>query len=48
MLFNLTENISESKNLASEHPEKVTALKQRMKELDAEITEHARPVWRKK
>ncbi len=48
LLFNLTENISESKNLASEHPEKVTALKQRMKELDAEITEHARPVWRKK
>ncbi|MBK1827191.1 sulfatase family protein [Haloferula rosea] len=46
-LFNLTEDISESKNLAPEHPEKVEALKSRMTELDAEITRNARPRWSK-
>lgn len=40
LLFNLKEDISESQNLA--------ALTARLKELDAEITENARPVWRKK
>ena len=48
MLFNLTEDISETKNLAATNQEKVAALTARMKELDVEITENARPVWRKK
>ena len=46
-LFNLAEDISESRDLAAEHPEKVESMTARMKELDAEITENARPVWRK-
>lgn len=48
ILFNLAEDISETKNLAATNPEKVSALTARMKELDAEITENARPVWTKK
>jgi len=46
-LYNLAQDISESKNLASEHPEKVEALTQRMQALDKEVTENARPVWTK-
>jgi len=46
-LFNLADDISESKNLAKAHPDKVTSLQSRMIELDAEITKNARPVWRK-
>jgi len=48
LLFNLKEDISEKNDLASENPEKVEVLSARMKELDAEITANARPVWRKK
>jgi len=48
LLFNLSEDISEAKNLAAEHPEKVAELTARLKELDTEITTNARPVWRKK
>ncbi len=48
LLFNLKEDISEKNNLAGENPDKVEALSARMKELDAEITANARPVWRKK
>ncbi len=48
LLFNLREDISESENLAAKHPEKIAELTARLKELDAEITENARPVWRKK
>ncbi len=48
LLFNLEEDISETNNLAPANPDKVDAMAARMKELDAEITEHARPVWRKK
>lgn len=47
MLFHITEDISESNNLAEEHPEKVAALTARLRELDAEIDANARPVWRK-
>ena len=47
LLFNLKEDISEKNNLAGANPEKVEALKARMKELDAEITANARPVWKK-
>jgi len=46
LLFNLAKDIGETTNLADDQPEKVEALAKRMKELDAEITEHARPVWR--
>ena len=48
LLFNLKEDISEKNDLASKNPEKVEVLSARMKELDAEITANARPVWRKK
>lgn len=48
LLFNLKEDISESENLAANHPEKIATLTARMKVLDAEITTNARPVWRKK
>jgi len=48
LLFNLKEDISESENLAAKHPEKIATLTARLKELDAEITENARPVWKKK
>jgi arylsulfatase A-like enzyme len=47
LLFNLKEDISEKNDVAGANPGKVTALKARMKELDAEITANARPVWRK-
>ena len=47
MLFHITEDISESNNLAGKHPEKVAARTTRLKELDAEIAEIALPVWRK-
>jgi arylsulfatase A len=47
-LFHLTDDISESMNLAAEHPDKVAELKARLEELDAEITSNARPVWIKK
>lgn len=47
LLFNLKEDISESENLAAKNPEKVAELSARLKELDAEITANARPVWRK-
>ncbi len=48
LLFNLKEDISESQNLAAKHPEKIATLTARLKELDAEITENARSVWKKK
>jgi len=42
-LFNLVEDISESKDLAADHPERVAKLKARMEALDAEITAGVRP-----
>ena len=48
LLFNLADDISEKNNLAPANPEKVESMTARMKELDAEITQNARPVWRKK
>ncbi len=47
LLFNLADDVSESNNLAPANPEKVESMTARMKELDAEITQNARPVWRK-
>ncbi|MEP4076464.1 sulfatase [Haloferula sp.] len=43
-LYNLGKDISESNNLAAEHPEKVAMLTKRMTELDTEITNNARAV----
>ena len=45
-LFNLSKDIGEKINLAKQHPEKVKQLQQRMQQLDAEITQNARPVYR--
>ena len=42
-LYNLKDDISESKNLADSMPEKVQTLKKRMEELNAEITKEVRP-----
>ena len=42
-LFNLIEDISESKDVAADHPERVEKLKARMDALDAEITSGVRP-----
>jgi len=47
MLFKLTEDIGEKNNLASQQPQKVATLRERMHQLDAEIEQSARPVWRK-
>ena len=47
MLFNLADDIGESKNLAAENTELVETLRQRMLELDANITTEARPIWKK-
>ncbi len=46
-LFNLADDIGEQNNLFESDPEKVEKLKSRMQELDQEITENQRPVWRK-
>lgn len=47
LLYHLKEDLSEKVNLASEKPEIVERLQKRMKEIDQEITENARPVWGK-
>lgn len=47
LLFNLKEDISEKNNLSGTNPDRVDALKARMKELDEEITANARPVWKR-
>ena len=46
-LFNLAEDIGEQKNLYKQKPDIVAKLKNRMKEVDTEVTANARPVWRK-
>lgn len=46
-LFDLADNIGETKNLLESHSEKAAQLKARMLELDKEITDNSRPVWRK-
>jgi len=48
LLFNLAEDLGEQNNLADSHPELVSKLAARMKELDAEITANARPTWQMK
>ena len=46
-LFNLADDIGEKTNLSESKPQIVAKLKARMIEADKEITENARPVWRK-
>ena len=48
LLYNLSNDIGEKNNVADKHPELVSQLTKRMKELDAEITNNARPVFGKK
>lgn len=45
MLFDLSNDIGEENNLAAAHPDVVSRLQTRMKELDAEITKNARAPW---
>ena len=45
LLFDLATDLGEQTNLAAEHPDVVTRLRDRMTELDGEITAHARPQW---
>ncbi|MGJ8642824.1 MAG: sulfatase family protein [Luteolibacter sp.] len=47
MLFDLSKDISESKNLAKQHPERVAELTARMKKIDEEIAANARTIWGK-
>ena len=47
-LFNLADDIGEQTNLFDSNPELVEKLKSRMIAVDDEITQNARPVWRKK
>ena len=48
MLFDLTEDLGETNNLATEKPEMVGKLEQRMLLLDSEIQKNARSPWFKK
>ena len=45
LLFNLSKDLGEQKNLAADYPEKVAELQKRMKELDSEITANARKIY---
>ncbi|QDU38625.1 Arylsulfatase [Maioricimonas rarisocia] len=45
-LYNLDEDISETTNLAEEHPEVVEQLEQLAAEYDADLKANSRPVWR--
>ena len=45
LLFDLDADLGEATNLAEDHPDVVTKLEARMKELDAEIEKNARPTW---
>ena len=47
LLFDLSQDLGETENLASMHPELVKQLRQRMQELDKEVTQNARPAWKK-
>ncbi|MGE9267486.1 MAG: sulfatase family protein [Verrucomicrobiales bacterium] len=44
-LFDLAADPHEKNNLAADQPERLAALKKRMNELDAELTQNQRPAW---
>lgn len=46
LLFDLSKDVGEQNNLAEQHPEVVTKLRERMVALDKEISENARSPWR--
>ena len=46
-LFNLAQDVGEQNNLFQQHPDQVEKLIARMKEVDQDIENSARPVWRK-
>ncbi|MEM7311851.1 MAG: sulfatase [Planctomycetota bacterium] len=46
MLFNLGDDVSESRNLYEDHPDQVVLLRELMKQRDKEITDHQRKAWR--
>ena len=48
MLFDLSSDVGEQKNVAEANPEVVSRLRNRMEELDAEVTSNARAPWIKK
>ena len=45
LLFNLEDDIGEKNNLADKHPDIVEKLRERMTQLDEEITSNARTPW---
>ena len=45
LLFNLQNDLGEKNNLIAEHPEITARLQKRAQEIDAEITQNARPLW---
>jgi arylsulfatase A-like enzyme len=45
MLFDLARDVGEQSNVAAEHPDVVAELTTRMRQLDSEITNNARPTW---
>jgi hypothetical protein len=45
LLFDLERDLGERTNVAGEHPDLVARLRERMLELDGEITANARPQW---
>ena len=47
MLFDLENDIGEKNNVSATHPELVTRLRERLDELDTEITLNARDPWKK-
>ena len=47
MLFDLSKDLGEQTNMAEEKPDVVKRLRERMEELDKEITENARAPWMK-
>ena len=48
LLFDLAEDVGEQVDQPQKYPEKVAAMRQRMREIDGEITANARPVWQQK
>ena len=45
LLFDLTNDVGEQTNQVKLHPEMVSRLRARLEELDAEVTQNARPPW---